>query len=129
MSNDVGYGVVVELLRQGEKGDGIWLDWAHCRDLLFEIEEGQNDTTTLSELAEMNKSTINRLKARIRKFEDDVIGMGKELDRLGKVEELCHLYETKLEKWGCDINELAEEYGLEDNQDALDKVGGWEDER
>lgn len=126
--SELGYGIAVELLRQGEKGDGIWLDWINCRELLFEIEEGQNDTATLSELAEMNKSTINRLKNRIRTFEVDVIGMGKELDRLGKVEELCRLYEMKLEKWGCDINELAEEYGLQDNQDALHKVGGWEDE-
>ena len=86
--SDTGYGIAVELLRQGEKGDGIWLDWINCRDLLFEIYEGQNDTTTLSELAEMNKSTINRLKNSLKRRDQQV----------EKMEELIKNYEKRLDE-------------------------------
>lgn len=63
-----------------------WLDWITCRDLLFEIEEYQNDTTTLSELAEMNKSSINRLKNLLKRRDQQV----------ERMEELIKHYDTRL---------------------------------
>jgi hypothetical protein len=127
--SDAHYGEAIELIRYGSHHDGVSLSYFQCRDLLHVIEEGQSELIGAQELADMNVAEVNRLRYRLRQEEDSFLAMRKELDRLGKVEELCYLLERKLIAWGTDIDEMLEEYGMQDEHDALHKVGGWEDDK
>jgi hypothetical protein len=125
--SDAHYGEAIELIRYGSHHDGVSLSYFQCRDLLHVIEEGQSELIGAQELADMNVAEVNRLRYRLRQEEEGILAMGKELDRLERVEKLCGLLYDKMETWGYDIDEMLEEYGMQDEHDALHKVGGWED--
>jgi hypothetical protein len=116
--SDAHYGEAIELIRYGSHHDGVSLSYFQCRDLL---------TLTAQELGDMQSAEINRLRFRLREEEEGILAMGEELDRAERVERLCNLFREKLLKWGVDLEEFVSEYGMEDELDALDKVGGWGD--
>jgi hypothetical protein len=127
--SDAHYGEAIELIRYGSHHDGVSLSYFQCRDLLCVIEEGLSSTLTAQELGDMQSAEINRLRFRLREEEEGILAMGEELDRAERVERLCNLFREKLLKWGVDLEEFVSEYGMEDELDALDKVGGWGDKK
>jgi hypothetical protein len=127
--SDAHYGEAIELIRYGSHHDGVSLSYFQCRDLLHVIEEGQSELIGAQELADMNVAEVNRLRYRLRQEEEGILAMGKELDRAERVERLCDLFREKLLKWGVDLEEFVSEYGMEDELDALDRVGGWGDKK
>jgi hypothetical protein len=121
------YGEAIELIRHGSQHDGVSLSYFQCRDLLHAIEDGQNNMLTAQDLTDILTSEVHQLRYKIRQEEEGIISMGNELDRLERVEKLCGLLYDKMETWGYDIEEMVEDYGLQDELDAYHKVGGWDD--
>lgn len=119
--SDAHYGEAIELIRHGSHHDGVSLSYFQCRDLLHVIEEGQVEILSLTDQSHMNTATVQKLRHLLKESEDGVIEMGRELDRLEKVETLCGYLLDRNDE----IDVFIEDHGLEDEADAYHKVGGW----